>query len=111
MRWVRWFQEIDQEAAPVVGAKNAALGEVVRHLGPQGMRIPDGFALVVEAWRETMRRSGLAGPLREALAGLEAGASLQEIALHSAHARELILGAAIPDEIAAEVLDAYRFLS
>ena len=82
MRWVRWFQEIDQDAAPSVGAKNAALGEVARHLAPAGVRVPDGFALVIEAYREFVRSNGLAEPLREALSGL-AVAGLQEIARRS----------------------------
>lgn len=110
MGWIRWFQELDQDAASSVGTKNAALGELVRHLGPLGVRVPDGFALVVEAYREHVRSNGLEAPLRELLSGLDE-ADLQEIARRSARARQLVLEAEVPAEVAQALREAYAFLS
>ncbi len=42
--FVRWFETLSNRDVPLVGGKNASLGEMVRELGPQGVRVPDGFA-------------------------------------------------------------------
>jgi pyruvate,water dikinase len=44
VRYVRWFEEIKIEDAPLVGGKNASLGEMYRELTGQGVRIPNRFA-------------------------------------------------------------------
>ena len=49
-KYVRWFEEIKIEDVPLVGGKNASLGEMYRELGQQGLRIPNGFA-VTKDWR------------------------------------------------------------
>lgn len=37
-RWVRWFDEVGLADVPLVGGKNASLGEMVQALGSQGIR-------------------------------------------------------------------------
>ena len=44
-RYVRWFEELRLEDVPLVGGKNASLGEMYRELAPQGVRVPNGFAV------------------------------------------------------------------
>jgi pyruvate,water dikinase len=46
-----WFDEIGLEDIPQVGGKNASLGEMVRALADQGVRVPDGFATTATAYR------------------------------------------------------------
>ena len=52
MRFVRWFSEIGLSDVGLVGGKNASLGEMIRELQPLGIRVPDGFAVTAEAYRE-----------------------------------------------------------
>jgi pyruvate,water dikinase len=52
--------EATLEAVAQVGGKNASLGEMVRTLGSQGIRIPEGFALTAEAFRLHLSHNGLA---------------------------------------------------
>jgi pyruvate,water dikinase len=43
-QYVRWFEEIKIEDVPLVGGKNASLGEMYRELTGQGVRIRNGCA-------------------------------------------------------------------
>jgi pyruvate,water dikinase len=42
-RYIRWFEEIRIEDVPLVGGKNASLGEMYRELTDKGIKIPNGF--------------------------------------------------------------------
>ncbi len=50
-RFIRWFADIRIEDVPLVGGKNASLGEMFRELTSEGVRVPDGFATTAEAYR------------------------------------------------------------
>ncbi len=45
MQWIRWFKELTIDDVPLVGGKNASLGEMIRELTPKGIAIPNGFAI------------------------------------------------------------------
>ena len=49
-RYIRWFEEIKIEDIPIVGGKNASLGEMYRELTSQGVKIPNGFAVTAEVY-------------------------------------------------------------
>ena len=66
---VRWFDEIGMEDVPLVGGKNASLGEMYRELKDQGVRVPDGFAITAEAYRLFLSKSGCEAQDRGALKG------------------------------------------
>ncbi|WP_153303851.1 PEP/pyruvate-binding domain-containing protein, partial [Thermosulfurimonas dismutans] len=40
---ILWFDEIGIKDVPLVGGKNASLGEMFRNLTPKGVKVPDGF--------------------------------------------------------------------
>ena len=58
-RYIRWFEEISAEDIPFVGGKNASLGEMYQALTPQGVKIPNGFAITAEAYRYFLREAKL----------------------------------------------------
>jgi pyruvate, water dikinase len=43
--FIKWFADIRIEDVPLVGGKNASLGEMVRELAGKGVKVPDGFAI------------------------------------------------------------------
>src|SRR5512143_2063755 len=51
MRYIKRFAELGISDVPLVGGKNASLGEMYRALGAQGVKVPDGFATTAEAYR------------------------------------------------------------
>ena len=48
--YIRWFENISSNDGLVVGGKNASLGEMIRTLKDEGIRVPDGFAITAEAF-------------------------------------------------------------
>lgn len=49
--FIRWFAELGLGDIPLVGGKNASLGEMYRELAAQGVNVPNGFAITAEAYR------------------------------------------------------------
>ena len=52
--FIRWFDDLGIHDIPVVGGKNASLGELRRALSASGINVPNGFAA---------RASAIAWPL------------------------------------------------
>src|SRR5205823_13382967 len=65
MRFVRWFSQIGLADVGDVGGKNASLGEMIRSLSPLGVRVPDGFAITAEAYRQFLHEAGIDDETRE----------------------------------------------
>ena len=53
-RNVRWFATLHLDDVPLVGGKNASLGELYCALGEAGVRVPNGFALTADAYRDAL---------------------------------------------------------
>lgn len=106
---VRRFAEIGLGDIGTVGGKNASLGEMVRELGPLGVKVPDGFAVTAEAYRAFLAASGLDRRLAELLAGLDLH-DVTDLQRRGLAARQMILAAPLPADLAAEVTRAYAAL-
>ena len=57
-RYVLSFTEFGIDDVPLVGGKNASLGEMYRRSRPQGVRVPNGFAITAEAYRDVLDEAG-----------------------------------------------------
>jgi len=49
-KYILWFNEISKEDVPLVGGKNASLGEMFSKLTKKGINIPNGFAITAQAF-------------------------------------------------------------
>src|SRR5271167_2522391 len=108
-RYVRFFEEFGIDDVPIVGGKNASLGEMFQKLSGQGVRVPHGFAITAEAYRYMLDKAGAWDRLHAELDGLDP-ADVAALARKAKRAREIVYGAGLPDDLAAEILDAYRTL-
>jgi pyruvate, water dikinase len=108
-KYVRFFEEFGIEDVPLVGGKNASLGEMYRKLSDEGVRVPNGFAITAEAYRHMLDETGGIKLLHEALDGLDPSDSA-DLARRGKRAREVVYGAGLPPDVAAEVLAGYRRL-
>ena len=97
------------EDLPIVGGKNASLGELYRELTPLGIKVPNGFAITAEAYRETLTRAGVWNDLHELLDSLDKR-DVQALAQRALRARELVYAAELDPELSAQILTAYRTL-
>lgn len=110
MKWVRFFHEVGLEDVPLVGGKNASLGEMIRELSPLGVRVPEGFATTSEAYWHFLEHNGLKEAIARELGELdpEDPKALQRA---SRRLRNLILKGEYPKDLREEILKAYRRLS
>ncbi|HHC08590.1 MAG TPA: phosphoenolpyruvate synthase [Actinobacteria bacterium] len=108
-RYVRWFEELGLDDVGLVGGKNASLGELYRNLAGAGVRVPNGFAVTAEAYREALRRAEAWERLEAVLAGIDKS-DLADFSRRAHAAREIVYGAGIPDEVRVEILEAYHRL-
>ena len=107
--YVRFFSEIGIADVPLVGGKNASLGEMVGGLGSAGVRVPNGFAVTADAYRLMLDRAGAWEALHDALDGLDFS-DVADLARRGRRAREIVYGAGLPEEVVEEVLAGYRAL-
>ncbi len=110
MRWIRWFSEVGIADVPMVGGKNASLGEMKRELAALGVPVPDGFAVTADGYRHFLHSNGIDRQLQELMAarGTSDAAQLEAVATS---ARDLILANPLPADLTAEVVAAYAELS
>ncbi len=93
------LKELGLNDVPIVGGKNASLGEMISQLGKLGVRVPDGFATTAAAYRQFLDQDGLADKIREALDGLDVD-DVSRLAAVGQQIRDWILNTSLPAELA-----------
>ena len=107
---IRWFEEIGIEDIPLVGGKNASLGEMYRELASQGVQVPNGFAITADAYREFLRVTKLDRTIEEILQSLNTQ-DLANLRQRGRQVREAILAATLPAHLQQAISEAYVRLS
>ncbi|OZB77143.1 MAG: phosphoenolpyruvate synthase [Halothiobacillus sp. 13-55-115] len=108
-KYIRFFDELGIDDVPLVGGKNASLGEMYRKLSPAGVRIPNGYAITAKAYRYMLDSANAWPALHEALDTLDPE-DVSDLARRGKRAREIVYGAGLPDDLAKEIIAAYRKL-
>ncbi len=108
--FIKKFKEITIKDIPLVGGKNASLGEMYNELLSEGVRVPDGFATTASAFWLFLEENCLEEPLQNLLKDLDRKnfSNLNQI---GSIARELILGGSFSVPFSKAILDAYNDLS
>ncbi len=103
------FEKLGIADVPLVGGKNASLGEMFSKLTPLGIRIPDGFAVTAAGFRFFIKENNLGSEIQEALRELNQTdfSNLQEI---SKRIKTLISAGKMPESLKEEILNSYRNL-
>ena len=107
--YIRWFEELGLEDVPLVGGKNASLGEMYRELTTQGVRVPNGFAITAQAFRDTLTEAGAWDELHGLLDGLDKR-DVKHLAEVGARCREIVYAAGLSEASRDPVLAAHRRL-
>ena len=105
-QFIRWFDTLSVDDVPIVGGKNASLGEMYRELTPQGVKVPNGFAVTADAYRYVIETAGILPQMRDLVSGLDKN-NLNDFAQRGRALRELVYRAPLPNDLAAEIADAY----
>ena len=110
MQYIRFFNELNIKDVPIVGGKNASLGEMYQNLTPKGVNIPNGFATTSDAYWLLLEENAIKDKISAILNDLDIAdtKNLQERGLK---VRNLILNSHLPKALAEELLEAYKILS
>ena len=108
-KYVRFFEEFGIGDVPLVGGKNASLGEMYQKLSNEGVLVPNGFAVTAEAYRDMLDHADVLEELHSAIDGLTPN-DVEDLSRRARHAREIVYSAGLPPTLAAEILDGYRRL-
>lgn len=106
---VLWFDQLGIEDVPLVGGKNASLGEMYRLLTPKGVKIPNGFALTAHSYRRFLEANNLMDKIKDILKDLNTR-DMKNLSERGHKVRDLILSAEFPQDLKAEVIEGYRNL-
>ena len=107
--FIRWFSEIGLDDVPLVGGKNASLGELYRNLGAAGVRAPNGFAVTADAYRAFLRETGLDRTIAALIEGLDP-ADLAQLSERGQAIRDAMTGADLPRPLQDAIGAAYEEL-
>ncbi len=110
MQYIKFFKELNNKDVPLVGGKNASIGEMFQELVPVGIKVPNGFAITSEAYWYLLDSGGI----REKIVSLLKDVDITEIDVlktRSKKIRELIFGTPFPADLRDEIFEAYRILS
>jgi len=101
-RKVVWFEEVGKEDISQVGGKGANLGEMTK----AGITVPPGFIVTAQSYFYFLQKSNLTDTIRKLLSDLDTNDSekLQKVA---SRIKSLLNAAAMPEEIAREIAQAY----
>ncbi|RLF02834.1 MAG: phosphoenolpyruvate synthase [Thermoprotei archaeon] len=104
---ILWFEELTKDDVPIVGGKNANLGEMLR----AGIPVPPGFAVTAYAYKRFIEETGIKDKIYEIIRETIREARPEEYQEASRKIRELIERTPMPKDIEEEIRKAYRDLS
>ncbi|MFK7806254.1 MAG: PEP/pyruvate-binding domain-containing protein [Saprospiraceae bacterium] len=107
---VLYFDEIGLKDLPIVGSKNASLGEVVRQFQPNGISVPEGFATTARVYRDFLKQNNLEAPLATILSQLDT-TTFHNLSLVGNQARALLAKSIFPYHTQVTIIAAYLGLA
>ncbi|MGB4336643.1 MAG: phosphoenolpyruvate synthase [Chromatiaceae bacterium] len=107
--YVRWLRDLRMDDVPIVGGKNASLGEMIHHLAAVGVRVPGGFATTADAYREFLAKDGLDERIQALLDDLDVD-DVAKLAQVGPRLRGWIMEQPFPAALEAGINDYYQQL-
>jgi len=108
-KYIRFFKEIGVGDVALVGGKTSSLGEMYRKLTPQGVKVPNGFAITASAYRYIIDKANAWEDLRKTLDGIDAD-NVTDLSNRGKEARAIVYRAPLPADLRQEILNAYHTL-
>lgn len=108
-RYIKKFRETSLRDIAEVGGKNASIGEMFARLEPQGIAVPDGFAVTAAGYRYFLGSNHLELPLAKLMADLDRK-EFTNLAQIGQKARALILNAQMPNDLQLAIFDEYDYV-
>ena len=107
MQYIKRFSELGIKDVPLVGGKNASLGEMYRELKDQKIEVPNGFATTADAYRLYIEHNGLHERIAGELEKLDTS-NVTQLAITGAKIRQWIMHGNLPQVLIDEIREAYK---
>ncbi|MFV9644920.1 MAG: phosphoenolpyruvate synthase [Desulfobacterales bacterium] len=104
---ILWFDDISIGDIPMVGGKNASLGEMYQKLTSKGVIVPHGFAITAYAYQYLLKAAGIEDAIKDALAGLDTH-DMKNLQERGEKARNIIRTAEFPDDLKQAIVESYK---
>ena len=102
MQYIRFFNELTISDIPMVGGKNASLGEMYKTLTKSGINIPNGFATTSEAYWLFLNENNIKDKIQDTLRDLDIS-DTSNLQKKANAVRDLMLNAALPKAVEDEI--------
>ncbi|MBN2094469.1 MAG: phosphoenolpyruvate synthase [Candidatus Aenigmarchaeota archaeon] len=109
MKLIIPFSQISYKDVPIVGGKNASLGEMYCKLSKKGVRIPNGFAITAEAYDLFIKENNLDRMIKELLKDLDT-TNMNNLRSKGKAVRSIIEKSKLPEKLENEILVAFKGL-
>lgn len=117
-KFVLWFDEVSKDDIPLVGGKNANLGEMYQNLThatsdifpDEHVVVPYGFAVTAYSYRYFIEKNELDKKIHEVLQNLNTQ-DIKSLEQAGSKIRDMIMSAEFPEELNAAILTAYKELA
>jgi len=106
-RFIKRFEELGIKDIPLVGGKNASLGEMIQQLVPKGILIPSGFVITAPAYWYLLAENKIKDKITKLLDKIDKN-RLKELVQIGRQIREIIGKAPLPDDLQKEIVQAYK---
>ncbi len=106
---ILWFSEINNKDVPLVGGKNASLGEMYNKLTKKGINVPNGFTITAGAYCYFLKHNKLEREIKKVLRGLDTH-NVKDLASRGREVRRLIMSGEWPEKLEEQILAAYKKL-
>ena len=110
MQYIKFFKELNNKDVPLVGGKNASIGEMFQELVPMGIHVPNGFAITSDAYWKLLEVGGIRQKIYDLLDGVDP-TEIDVLKVRCKKIRDLIFQTPLPADLRAEIIEAYGILS
>lgn len=104
------LDQLGMNDVPLVGGKNASLGEMISNLGNLGVSVPGGFATTSPAFDQFLNEAGLTEKIQQALTELDSD-DVNALARTGKEIRQWITDSPLPSKFEADINSAYDAMS
>jgi len=109
-KYILWFKDIRIKDVPLVGGKNASLGEMYSKLSKRGVAIPNGFAVTASGYDYFITSQGVKREIKKILKDLNTH-DIHNLQERAKAVRQTILSADFPQDLKEQIVAAYKKLS
>ncbi|PAF45944.1 pyruvate, water dikinase [Helicobacter sp. 11S02629-2] len=110
MKYIKFFKELNNKDVPLVGGKNASIGEMFQELISEGIKVPNGFAITSDAYWYLLESGGIKDKIYQLLKDVDY-TEMDVLRNRSRQIRELIFSTPLPEDLKEEIFEAYDILS